>query len=79
MRIGFFPIKIVFPLRCLDEVVEGVCDILSLFRWVSRKALAAVAVIEAAFTALRAQGPFDLVDVDVKSPDARVKIKILLR
>ena len=77
MRIGWVRIPILLPLRCLEEVVEGICDILSLFH--IKKAIAAVSVVDTALMLLRTHGPLDLVDVDVKSPESRVKIRILLR
>lgn len=78
VRIKKFPIFILFPLRCLSEVIEGAQDILCLFR-VSNKAYTALSAVEAALMLLRDYGPLDFVDVDIKNPDARVKVKILMR
>ena len=54
-------------------------DFISLFSWADKKALGFLHVAEAALIALKDYGPLDLVDVDVKSPDARVKVKIITR
>jgi hypothetical protein len=50
-----------------------------LFRGVSRKVFAGIELAENALMLVQSYGPLDLVDVDVKSPDARVKVKVLLR
>lgn len=79
LRIGFFRLTIFMPLRCLQEVVEGFGDFLSLFRWIDKRPYGFLTVAEGALDSLKDYGPLDLVNVDVKSPDARVKIKILMR
>lgn len=79
LRIGFFRLPIFMPLRCLQEVVEGFGDFLSLFRWIDKRPYGFLTVAEGALASLKDYGPLDLVNVDVKSPDARVKIKILMR
>lgn len=78
-RIKKFPIFIVFPLRCISEVIEGAQDLMCLFRNVSKRAYAAIAAVESGLMLVRDYGPLDFVDVDVKNPDARVTVKILLR
>lgn len=78
-RIGYVPIPVLFPLRCPEEVAEGFLDILSLFKRVSKKAYPAMLGIENALMLLRNYGPLDVMDVDIKSPETRVKIKMLLR
>ena len=78
-RIGFFTLPIVLPMRCAHEIVEGFMDFLSLFRWCSGKAYGYLQIAESALLLVKDYGPLDLVDVDVTSPDARVKIKILTR
>lgn len=77
LRIGFFILPVVLPMRCLHEVVEGFSDFLSLFR--CKKARGHLKVVESALLLIKEHGPLDLVDVDVKSPEARVKIKMLTR
>jgi len=79
VRIIRFPLLLVFPLRCLDEVAEGWTDILCLFRRVCAKAFAALSVVNDALAMLRACGPLDLADIDVASADGRVRIRLLLR
>lgn len=79
MRIGFFRLPIIMPLRCLHEVIEGFGDFLSLFRWIDKRPYSLLSVAEGALATLKNYGPLDLVNVDVKSPDGRVKIKILMR
>ena len=76
MRFGPVPIPILLPLRCLEEVIEGISDLLNIF---SRKAFTCISAIETALMLLRTYGPLDLVDVDITSPSGRVKIKVLLR
>jgi hypothetical protein len=70
---------IIFPLRCFNEIVEGFCDILCLFKRISEKACAHLSAIEAALLLVKNYGPLDLVNVNVTSPNARVKVKLLLR
>lgn len=79
MRIGWFPFFMIVPFRCASEVLEGFTDILCLFRGVSRKIFAYLDIAENALMLVQGYGPLDLVDVDVKSPEARVKIKVFLR
>lgn len=79
VRIGWFPIFILLPFRCLNEVLEGFMDILWLFRRVSKKAFGALYTVENTIMMVQDYGPLDVVDVDVKSKDARVKVKVLLR
>jgi hypothetical protein len=78
-RIKKFPVFILFPLRCLSEVIEGAEDILCLFGKKNKKAYAAVNAAGSALLLLRDYGPLDFVDVDVENPEGRVKVKILMR
>jgi hypothetical protein len=78
-RIGCFPLFIVFPLRCLDEVMEGWTDVMCLFRRANAKAFAALSAVDDALAMLRAYGPLDMVDVDVAGNDEHVKVRLLLR
>lgn len=79
MRIGWIPVFLIFPLRCLSEVLEGFADILCLFRRIGGKIFAAMDAAENALMLIQSYGSLDFVDVDIKSPKARIKIKILLR
>jgi len=79
MRIIRFPIFLVFPLRCLDEVIEGWTDILCLFKRSCGKAYSALSLADDALGILRAYGPLDLADIDAGNSDGRVKIRLLLR
>ncbi len=69
----------IMPLRCAGEVLEGFTDILCLFRGISKKIIAYLDIAENALMLVQSYGPLDFVDVDVKSPEARVKVKVLLR
>ncbi len=79
MYIKFLAWPIILPLRCINEVVEGFSDVLYLFRFISKKALDYISIVEAAVRIVREHGPLDLVDVAVKTPEEKVKIKILMR
>jgi hypothetical protein len=79
VRIWWFPIFILMPFRCVNEVLEGFMDILWLFRRVSKKAFSALYTVENAIMLVQDYGPLDIVDVNVRSKDARVKVKVLLR
>lgn len=79
MRIGWFPVFLIIPFRCFSEILEGFSDILCLFRGISAKVYAAMDIAKNALMLVQSYGPLDLVDVDIKSPDERVKVKILLR
>ncbi len=79
VRIGWFPIFILMPFRCVNEVLEGFMDILWLFRRVSKRAFGVLYNVENALMMVQDYGSLDVVDVDIKSKDARVKVKVLLR
>lgn len=77
--IGWFPIVILLPLRCMAEVIEGYADILCLFRFASKKVWGAVTFLENIAALVRNYGPLDLANVDINTPDAKVHIRLLLR
>jgi hypothetical protein len=77
VRIGFFPFVVFFPLRCLAEVVEGLSDILCLFK--GKRVQWLIALLENVLAQTRDFGPLDLADVDVKTPDASVRVRVLMR
>ncbi len=79
VRIGFFPIIVIFPYRCLAEVIEGISDLLSLFRFTSTKVQAVMTSLEQLIAQIKAYGPLDLADVKVRSKDANVRVRLLLR
>lgn len=79
LRIGRFALPILLPLRCAHEIIEGFGDFTSLFKRISKKPHMGIHAAEAALLAVKEHGPLDLIDIDVTSPDARVKIKILMR
>lgn len=79
VRIGFFPIVVIFPFRCLAEVIEGLSDLLSLFQFASQKVQSAMSFLEQIIAQIKEYGPLDLADVDVQSPEANVRVKLLLR
>ena len=78
-RIGFFPFIVIFPFRCLAEVIEGTSDLLSLFRFTSKKIQWAITLLEQLIAQIRDYGPLDLLNIDVRSKDANVRIRLLLR
>ena len=77
VRIGFFPLIIFFPLRCLAEIVEGFSDVLCLFK--SMRVYAVIEMLEYIYALVREYGPLDLADIDIKSPEARVRVRLLVR
>lgn len=79
MHIKYFSWPIVLPIRCVNEVIEGFSDILSLFRWINKKAFKYISIVETVLQVIKEHGSLDLVDVAVKSPEEKVKIKILMR
>lgn len=79
VRIGFFPIVVIFPFRCLAEVIEGLSDLLSLFQFASQKVQSAMSFLEQLIAQIKEYGPLDLANVDVRSPEANVRVRLLLR
>lgn len=79
VRIWWVPIFMLVPFRCIDEVLDGFMDILWLFRRVSKRAFDALYAVENVVMTVQSCGALDIVDVDVKSKEARVKVKVLLR
>ncbi len=79
VRIKWFPIFLIVPFRCVNEVLEGIIDIMSLFRRISGKIFAGLYAAENMMMLVQSYGALDLVDADIKSPDARVKVRVLLR
>ncbi len=79
VRIGFFPIFMIFPFRCLSEVIEGISDLLSLFQFVSRSVQSVMSMLEQVIELVRSYGSLDLADVAVRSPEANVRVRVLLR
>lgn len=79
VRIKWFPIFLIVPFRCVNEVLEGIIDIMSLFRRISGKIFAGLYAAENMMMLVQSYGSLDLVDADIKSPDARVKVRVLLR
>jgi len=79
VRIGFFPIVVILPFRCLAEVIEGLSDLLSLFQFVSQKVQSAMSFLEQLIAQIKEYGPLDLANVDVRSPEANVRVRLLLR
>ena len=77
VRIGCFPFVIFFPLRCLAEIVEGLSDILCLCKGARVQWL--LALLENVFAQVRDFGPLDFADIDVKTPEASVRVRVLVR
>jgi hypothetical protein len=78
-RIMRFPLFIVFPLRCIDEVAEGWTDVMCLFRRANAKVFAALSAVDDALAMLRAYGPLDVADINVAEREGRVRLRLLLR
>ncbi len=76
---GFCLPLAVLPFRCLDESIEGIMDILSLFRPFSKKALSAVTMLQVFFDELRAYGRLDMINVKAHSDNHPVHVSLLLR
>ncbi len=80
LRIKAFCLPLaVLPLRCTEEVIEGITDFFCLFRPFPKKVLSVVTMLQVFFEELRAYGSLDLVKVKVKNDDGPVKVSILLR
>lgn len=79
VRIHWFPIFLIVPFRCVSEVLEGLTDLASLFRRVNGKMFGWLYAAENMLMAVQSYGSLDLVDVDVKVPEARIKVKVLMR
>lgn len=80
LRIGAFGVPLaILPFRCLDEVIEGVMDIVSLFRPFPKKVLSVVTMLQVFFAELRAYGKLDLVKVKAYDEKGPVRISIMLR
>jgi len=76
-RIGFFPIIVLLPFRCFAELIEGISDLLCLFK--RTKAGQLMAMLGSIHEQVRAFGPLDLADVNVCSRGKRVRIRLLVR
>jgi len=76
-RVRFVPIVIFLPLRCFAEIIEGLSDLLCLFK--RTKAGRSMATLESIQAQIRAFGPLDLADVNVSSHGKRVHIRMLVR
>ena len=73
----FVPFVIFLPLRCFAEIIEGLEDLLCLFK--RTKAGRFMATLESFHAQIRAFGPLDLADVNVSSRGKRVNIRLLVR
>ncbi len=84
LRIGFFRLPIILPMRCIHEVFEGYQDLFAPFRFFCEKIWGYLSVAEGAMLLVKNYEPLDLVDVDVKSKSddgrkERVILKIVTR
>jgi hypothetical protein len=77
VRIRFVPFIIFLPLRCFAEIIEGLSDLLCLFK--RTKAGQFMATLEDIQTQIRTFGPLDLADVNVSSRGTRVRVRLLVR
>ena len=77
VRIWFVPFVIFLPLRCFAEIIEGMSDILCLFKWT--KAGQFMATLEDIQAQVRTFGPLNLADIDVSSRGTHVRIRLLMR
>ena len=76
-RVGFVPLVIFLPLRCFAEIIEGLSDLICLFK--RTKAGRFMATLESIHAQVRAFGPLDLADVNVSSRGKRVRIRLIVR
>lgn len=65
------------PLRCFAEIIEGLSDLICLFK--RTKASQFMAMLENIQEQVRDFGPVDLADVDVSSRGMRLRIRLLVR
>jgi hypothetical protein len=77
VRVWAFPFVIFLPLRCFAEIIEGLSDILCLFK--RTKAGQFMGMLEDIQAQIRTFGPLDLADVDVSSREAHVRVRLLMR
>ena len=76
-RIGFVPFIVFLPFRCFAEIIEGLSDLLCLFK--RTKAGQFLAMLENIQEQVRDFGSVDLADVHVSSRGMRVRIRLLVR
>jgi len=76
-RIGFVPFIVFLPFRCFAEIIEGLSDLLCLFK--RTKAGQFMATLENIHEQIRSFGPLDLADVNVSSHGKRFRIRLLVR
>lgn len=79
VRIGWFPFFVIFPFRCLGEVVEGLSDLLSLFRFTNLHVQEVMTELEQMVDNVRRSGPLDIADIKIRSHEGNVRVRLLLR
>jgi len=79
LRINSFAIPILLPFRCLNEVLEGFTDLLTLFRFANRKVWLCFHCAESFVSELQNYGNLDLIDITAGHGKDSVKVKFLLR
>ena len=84
VRIGLLRLRIILPMRCIHEIIEGYLDILTPFKRFCKKVYGYLKMAEGGMLLVKNYEPLDLVDIDVTSKSGkdkpeRVKIKILTR
>ena len=70
---------IVFPFRAFAEVIEGVYDIVSIFRPFTKLVLPFIDIADGILNEFESYGNLDLVDVMAKAEKHNISVKILLR
>lgn len=78
-QIGHFRLPIVLPVRCLLEVVNGLCDITSLFTFFDRKLTLYISIAENTMYSVRDIGKYDFVDIAVRDHGKKIRILISAR
>jgi hypothetical protein len=77
VRVWAWPFAVCLPLRCIAEIIEGLSDILCLCS--RTKAGQFIAMLEDMLAQIRAFGPLDVADIDVRSREGRVRVRVLTR
>lgn len=75
MRFGWFPIIILFPIRCIAEIIEGYADILCLFKFKNKKVWRMISLLEGVVSQLRNLEPLDLIEIRAKGHKVDLRLR----
>jgi len=79
IRVGKIRIPIVLPMGYFSMIVDEVQDIMIFFKWINDKVFNILEIVEVVISLLRDCKNEDILDIDVKGKDERVKIKWMMR